>query len=71
MRAPLLQELHLQVLERGTGVCELSPVPQGVQLQTVSHQLLGDGHGGEGQSKLFGQLHKEYRGGLLLIIFVQ
>lgn len=62
LHAPLLQTLHLQVLERNAGPRELPAVPQGVQLQALPDQLPGDRHGGEGPGHHLGLLHQEPRG---------
>lgn len=60
--ASLLQTLHLQILERNTGACNLPAVPKGVQLQAVSNQLPSRSHGGEGPGYHLGHLYREPRG---------
>lgn len=51
--------MHLQVLERNTGACNLPTVQKGVQLQAVSNQLPSGSHGGEGQGHHLGHLLQE------------
>lgn len=62
LHAPLLQTLHLPLLEGNPGARQLPAVPQGVQLQAVPDQLPCGGHGGEDQGLHVGHTHQE-RGG--------
>lgn len=68
LHASLLQAVHLQVLERDTGACNLPTVQKGVQLQGCSYQLPGCSLGGEGQGHHLRHSHPEPEGGCTAFI---